>query len=164
MRTMTQSQTLDGYPKLAAFMAGSPGVAIFRGFSELNIQNLLYLQSEISHLVDDYQETAQDDYESEDTRRANFSKEWIKLAKSSGSASKQWRQWVKIRSKLAQYSQTDQRRWYIMFAYISHIRPRTHADKPFVAAPKASQAAGGSLAKMAQEPVGREKLSSQCQY
>lgn len=116
---MTQSQTLDGYPKLAAFMADSPGVAIFQGFSELNIQNLLYLQSEIKHLLDDYQYTAQDDYESEDPQRAKFSKEWIKLAKSSGSAGKQWRQWMKIRSKLAQYSQTNQRQWYNMFIYMS---------------------------------------------
>lgn len=106
---MTQSQTFDGYSKLAAFMASSPGAAIFRGFSELNIQNLLYLQSEISHLLEDYQDTAQDDYESEDPHRASFSKQWIKLAKSSGPTSKQWRQWLKIRSKLAQYSQTDQR-------------------------------------------------------
>ncbi|KAG7008159.1 hypothetical protein G7Y79_00007g022840 [Physcia stellaris] len=104
---MTKSQTFDGYPKLAAFMADNPRVAIFRGFSELNIENLLYLQSEISHLLEDYQDIARDNYESEDPQRAKFSKEWIKLARSSGSAGKQWRQWLKIRSKLAQYMALD---------------------------------------------------------
>lgn len=157
---MTQSQKFDGYPKLAAFMTGSPGVAIFRGFSELNVQNLLYLQSEISHLLDDYQYTAKDDYESEDPQRAKFSKEWIKLAESSDFAGKQWQQWLQIRSKLDQYSQTDPHQCHTLIAYMSYFRPRTQSDKSPVATPKASKAANRNLASLAHEPKGREKLSS----
>ena len=131
---MENSQRLIGYPRLAAMMNKTPGSAIFRRFGDLNIQNLLYLQSEISHLLEDYGDMAREDYESGDSPRKHFSTEWIKLASSSGSACKQWQQWLKIRSKLGQYSQTfhhDHKRLYLV-AYVGCYRPRTDPNKPVV--------------------------------
>ena len=94
---------LEGYPKLAAWMEESPGVAIFRRFGDLNLQNLLYLQSELSVLIEDYRYTAREDSKSEDPERKQFSKEWTKLA-GSESCPQQWQKWLEIRSKLEQYS------------------------------------------------------------
>ena len=85
-------------------MEESPGVAIFRRFGDLNIQNLLYLQAELNNLVDSYRDVAQEDYESSDAMRKTYSKEWVKLSTSS---CEQWQKWLDIRSKLEQYSQRE---------------------------------------------------------
>lgn len=82
-------------------MEESRGVAIFRRFGDLNIQNLLYLQSELVHMLEDYQDLAQEDYDSDDPKRKEFAAQWIKLSTSSG---EQWQKWLEIRSKLEQYS------------------------------------------------------------
>lgn len=36
-----------GYPSVAAFIASSPDLAVFRKFGQLNARNLLYLQTEL---------------------------------------------------------------------------------------------------------------------
>ena len=84
-------------------MEENPDVAIFRRFGHLNLQNLLYLQSELISLSQDYYKIAQVDSSSDDTERKQFSKQWIKLARSSD-CPQQWDKWLEIRSKLEQYS------------------------------------------------------------
>ena len=103
---MDQAQSsgpLEGYSRLAAWMEKNPDVAIFRRFGHLNLQNLLYLQSELINLNQDYQRIAQVDSSSGDTERKQFSKQWIKLARSS-SCPQQWEKWLEIWAKLEQYS------------------------------------------------------------
>src|SRR3954464_15956130 len=46
----TISEVVDGYPKLAEHMGGTPEISIFRRFQALNRQNLFYLQAELTRL------------------------------------------------------------------------------------------------------------------
>lgn len=84
-------------------MDESPDVAIFRRFGDLNLLNLLYLQSELNWLVEDYRRILKEDSNSENPEIKQFSQQWIKLARS-GSRPQQWDKWLEIRSKLDEYS------------------------------------------------------------
>jgi len=46
---MALNPTMNEYSKLASLMGPHPELAIFRRFSTLNAQNLLYLQTELVH-------------------------------------------------------------------------------------------------------------------
>jgi len=46
----THSERPEGYPSLAKFISTSADCAVFRKFTELNVRNLFYLQSEILDL------------------------------------------------------------------------------------------------------------------
>jgi hypothetical protein len=47
MPLQKHSVVQKGYPSVAAFIASSPDLAVFRRFGELNVRNLLYLQTEL---------------------------------------------------------------------------------------------------------------------
>jgi hypothetical protein len=46
----SRTRRLEGYPLLARFIYTSADGAVFRKFTELNVRNLLYLQSELYSL------------------------------------------------------------------------------------------------------------------
>lgn len=95
---------MDGYPKLAALIGASPEIAIFRRFGNLNVQNLLYLQAELTELEGEYNDTAFEDFNSADAERQSFSKQWWALSQATGGNRLQWEKMLVIRSKLEQYS------------------------------------------------------------
>ena len=86
-------------------MDENPDVAIFRRFGDLNLLNLLYLQSELSWLIEDYRDILEEDVDSENSETKQFSAQWIKLVRSE-TCPQQWDKWLEIRCKLEQYSET----------------------------------------------------------
>ena len=96
-------QSLEGFSGLATLMGESPNVAIFRRFSDLNLLNLLYHQSELNWLTRNYREMPLEDLRPEDPEANKFSGQWIERA-GPESRPQQWDMWLEIRSKLEQYS------------------------------------------------------------
>lgn len=47
---MVDDEALHGYPKLATFLGGTEGYAIYKRFASLNARNLLYHQAKLIHL------------------------------------------------------------------------------------------------------------------
>ena len=90
----------EGYAKIATLMSSHGEFAIFRNFSKLNLQNLLYLQAEITHLEADLKEVAMRDRA--DPNRAIYTKYWWYLAQSEDR--EQWEKVLQIRDKLKEYS------------------------------------------------------------
>lgn len=96
---------MEGYAKVSGLMARYDEFAILRGFKELNLQNLLYLQAEIIHLEDTLKSLVKTDATHPD--REFHSKDWWALAHAEDEGGRaQWRRFRKIRRKLAIYSDT----------------------------------------------------------
>lgn len=96
---------IDGYPKLAALMSQSPGMAIFRQFSEINILNLLSLQAEVTALEDELKELSMADKDSSDPDRRLYHKNFIKMKEASFEGDDlQWHKLLELREKLSEYS------------------------------------------------------------
>ena len=97
---------LDGYPKLSAFQSSFPETAIFRKFGTLNLQNLSYMQAELSRLEVDLREIAKEDLDSGNPERLHFNKNWWELSQASEKAgnSIQWLKVLEVREKLNVYS------------------------------------------------------------
>lgn len=97
---------LNGYPMLSEFQSSFPETAIFRKFGALNLQNLLYLQAELSRLEVEVREIAQEDFDSGDPERLQFNRDWWELSQASGKDGNniQWLKVLEIREKLEMYS------------------------------------------------------------
>lgn len=97
---------MEGYAKIANLMTEDPGLAIFRRFGALNMQNLLYLQAELVQLEDELKEQSQLDHSNaQDKFRYSFSSSWIAMklsAKEEGSG-QQWEKVCEIQEKLHKY-------------------------------------------------------------
>lgn len=97
-----------GYPKLSGYMGLLPQIAIFRTFSGLNAQNLLYLQAELTHLEKELRKAEKCDSLSTEGKRAIYRRDWFWLSESASSkcfeSSNQWGLVLKIREVLRQYS------------------------------------------------------------
>ncbi|CZR51277.1 uncharacterized protein PAC_01152 [Phialocephala subalpina] len=96
----------EGYAKIATLMSHHSELAIFRRFNKLNLQNLLYLQAELTHLEDELNCLAERD--KDDPNRRFHSKDWWSLAVSSNeedeSSGEQWEKVLDIREKLKEYN------------------------------------------------------------
>lgn len=96
-----------GYDHLASFMGFFPEAAIFRRFAVLNAKNILYLQAELLWLEKELEAVAEDDAQSSNTKRREYSKEWFLLRQSGNDphgSSQQWKIFKKIRKTLDKYS------------------------------------------------------------
>ncbi len=90
---------MEGYAKVARLMAAQDEFAIFRGFRALNMQNLLYLQAEITHLEAEFREIAERD--ATDRNGEDYAFDWWSLSISKGeNGREQWEKIQEIRSKL----------------------------------------------------------------
>src|SRR5438876_12461958 len=99
---------MGSYPKLADLMAAYPEVMIFRAFSTLNARNLLYLQAELAYMEIELNEVTKEDNACENTSRKAYGSSWKKLSDSINADDGdpiQWELFLRIREKLAQYSQ-----------------------------------------------------------
>ena len=65
---------MKGYNKIAALMGKYPESAIVSQFSDLNIQNILYLQAEIIQLRKDLRELEDANDRSLEPAKASFSR------------------------------------------------------------------------------------------
>lgn len=97
----------EGYAKIAHTMNHHGELAIFRRFGKLNLQNLLYLQAELTHLEKDLDELVERD--KLDTSREFYTKDWWSLAESSDNEEdqEQWDKVLQIREKLKEYSKSS---------------------------------------------------------
>lgn len=112
---MSSSNGLRGYAPLASLMSTHPEVAIFRKFSTLNAQNLLYLQAELVYLESKLQQYATEDRVAglaaestggEGADKLKYETDWYMLANSDDEDedSLQWQMVLEIRAKLKEYS------------------------------------------------------------
>jgi hypothetical protein len=97
----------DGYPKLAEHMSSAPEISIFRRFSALNIQNLLYLQAELTALEKELQ-TLEAESATCDTGdpRSQYCRdwEWLNMADEKSGINPQWQLCLRMRAILKEYS------------------------------------------------------------
>ena len=100
---------MKGYAKLGCLMGDFPEVAIFRRFSALSAQNLLYMQAELRNLEADLRNHAEEDENSPHPDRKVYSMDWFALKDScedsaeEGNDGRQWQTILEIRSKLEIY-------------------------------------------------------------
>lgn len=98
---------VPGYPKLAQYMGLYSEYAIFRRFSSLNCQNLLYLQAELVHLEEKLRRLEVIDSASPETPRSVYAKDWYWLANSASEGNgDQIRTVLEIRTILKEYSES----------------------------------------------------------
>jgi hypothetical protein len=95
---------MEGYAKIAELMGRHPELAIIRKFKTANLQNLLYLQAEITYLEEELRQI-----EIRDIRhgqpRENFQHDWWYLANTdTAEDNQQWTKALELRNKLGQYS------------------------------------------------------------
>jgi hypothetical protein len=112
---MSKSNKLKGYAPLASLMSTHPEIAIFRKFSTLNAQNLLYLQAELVYLESKLQRHASEDRQAgiaaerigtKCADKLKYDTDWYMLANSDeeDEDSLQWQTVLEIRGKLKEYS------------------------------------------------------------
>jgi hypothetical protein len=87
----------EGHAKIAKLMSETSELAIFRRFSNLNLQNLLYLQAELMHLESNLKDLA-DQYHSTPNREL-YCRNWWYLAQNDEEHDdrEQWDKWLQIR-------------------------------------------------------------------
>jgi hypothetical protein len=103
---------VDGYPKLAGQMGNFPETAILRRFSNLNSQNLLYLQAEIIHLENKLRKLETVNSQAEGGKKLSYAKDWYWLNNSVNEGDgAQWNTMLEIREKLKEYSMPATSAW-----------------------------------------------------
>jgi hypothetical protein len=101
-----------GYARVAQLMATQDEFAIFRRFRVINIQRLLYLQAEISHLEEKLHELAKRD--ETHAGRQYHAKDWWSLSQGEGVDDlEQWQKFLELNEKLEHYSQYSQRTLFV---------------------------------------------------
>ncbi|MAD83731.1 MAG: hypothetical protein CL912_12285 [Deltaproteobacteria bacterium] len=94
---------MEGYAKVAHLMARQKETAILRRFRKLNLQRLLYLQAEITHLEYEVKQLAERDSAHED--RIYHAKDWWSLSQAGEREdTEQWRVFSELSGKLDLYS------------------------------------------------------------
>lgn len=94
---------MEGYAKVGQLMGSHPEFAIFRRFCALNMQNLLYLQAEITHLEAELCRLVEED--THHGGRQDHPHDWWSLSQGQEEGdTRQWEKVVEIREKLENYS------------------------------------------------------------
>ena len=96
---------MEGYAKVAQLMSAYDEFAILRRFKSLNLQNLLYLQAEITHLEAELDELARRD-KMRGGREYHASDWWsLSLGENANEGDlEQWEKVLELREKLDKYS------------------------------------------------------------
>lgn len=97
---------MEGYAKIAGFMGQHPESALVLRFSDINLQNILYLQAEIYGLREDLRKTEVQNHTSSSEDLKNFSLDWYALAhtQDNGETNQQWQKVEQLRGVLKEYS------------------------------------------------------------
>ncbi|KAL9073145.1 MAG: hypothetical protein Q9157_004858 [Trypethelium eluteriae] len=104
----TIESLMEGYAKLAQLMSAYDEFAILRSFKSLNMQNLLYLQAEITHLEAELGELARRDGMRGD--RDYHASDWWSLSLGENANEgdlEQWEKVLQLRDKLDKYSRAS---------------------------------------------------------
>lgn len=99
---------MEGYTKIADFMGQHPESALVLRFSDINLQNILYLQAEIYGLREDLRKIEVQNQASSSEDRKNFSLDWYTLAHTQDNndgTNQQWQKVGQLRALLKEYSQ-----------------------------------------------------------
>lgn len=93
---------MEGYAKIAQLMGRHDEFAMLRRFGALNMQNLLYMQAELTYLEEDLKNLACHDPQDVDKF---FARDWWSLSQSENDEElTQWQKFLEIRGKLKEYS------------------------------------------------------------
>ena len=100
---------MEGYAKLSQLMGEFPDVAVFKRYSTLNVQNILYLQARLENLEARLRQFALEDETSNAAARKLYSRDWYSLRQSvepgAGEGnSNQWYTFLEISDVLKEYS------------------------------------------------------------
>lgn len=89
-----------------------PESALFLRFSDINLQNILYLQAEIYGLREDLRKIETRNHTSSSEELKNFSLDWYTLAQTqdNGETNQQWQKVEKLRRSLKEYSKHPESR------------------------------------------------------
>jgi hypothetical protein len=94
---------MEGYAKVARLMGSQEEFAILRRFRVLNMQRLLYLQAEITHLEAELEQLAKRD--TSHAEREFYAKDWWSLSQGGTEEDlEQWHKFLELSEKLEQYS------------------------------------------------------------
>lgn len=97
---------MEGYAKVAQLMASQEEFSILRRFRVLNMQRLLYLQAEITHLEAELGQLAKRDAAHEE--RGFHSHDWWSLSQGGeGEDLEQWEKVLELGEKLDRYSKNS---------------------------------------------------------
>jgi len=110
MATNTSPDVLQGYALLGWRMAVDPDLGIFRRFTALNAQNLLYMQAELSNLEWKLREREKlnNDFDDSDPR-SRYAHDWDSLREDRRDPNGELSQWelcLELREKLRLYSRS----------------------------------------------------------
>jgi hypothetical protein len=97
---------VEGYPRLACHMGSFSSAQIFRRFSSINSQNLLYLQAELVHLETKLRRLEGVDKSAQAENRPLYSRDWYWLNESRFENGEQLQTVLEIRQRLKEYSQS----------------------------------------------------------
>jgi hypothetical protein len=94
---------VKGYPSVAAFIASSPDLAVFRKFGQLNARNLLYLQTELIVLESELEALDREDLAN--AGEVDWRRSWESVLRGQKEDDNKRRKLVsEIRVKLKEYS------------------------------------------------------------
>jgi uncharacterized protein DUF6594 len=95
---------MEGYAKVANLMGTHNEFAMFRRFRGLNMQNLLYLQAEITHLEEELRKIVDEDIKHGGRRYHAY--DWWSLSQGDSEGdTDQWDTVLELRAKLEKYSE-----------------------------------------------------------
>lgn len=87
---------MEGYTKIADFMGRHPEPASVLRFSDINLQNIIYLQAEIYGLREDLRKAEVQNPISTSEDRNNFSLDWYTLAHTQDNNDVRNQKWQKV--------------------------------------------------------------------
>lgn len=104
---INRTWSMGSYPKLSKFMGSWPDVAIFRRFGNLNVENLLFLQAELSYMEDRLNTLRKEENHRQDPKGLLAQRSWLELSQpdESGNDSEHWELIQDIREKLKDYNE-----------------------------------------------------------
>lgn len=98
---------MEGYAKIASFMSRHPESIQVLRFSDINLQNILYLQAEIYGLREDLRQIEAQSQNASSDSLENFALDWYTLASTQdneGRPNRQWQKVIQLRGLLKEYS------------------------------------------------------------
>jgi hypothetical protein len=93
---------MEGYPQIVRLMGQHEELAILRKFNNMSLQNLLYMQAELMHLEEKYENISAKDAKC--PSRPFKSRDWWSLTQPGDEGkTEQWDTVLEIRAALAKY-------------------------------------------------------------
>jgi hypothetical protein len=118
------------YHKLSELMGSWPDMAIFRRFGTMNVQNLLFLQAELSHLEYELQRL-QEQYGKSDGEKGQVSlRSWWDMR--GNEDSEQLDIVLEVRQKLSEYSRSSSKAHIFLASRLTLVRSRFRCVPPSV--------------------------------